>query len=87
MKKHSGTFTQPTPKLLGLSLQTGQWPVSDFGDDLIIGIVVTGIWPESASFRDDGMPPVPGCWGGTCETGTSFKLLKLQQETHWSSFT
>lgn len=64
--------TTHTPEFLGLSQQTGLWPVSDFGDDMIIGIVDTGIWPESDSFNDDGIPPVSGGWRGTCETGTAF---------------
>ncbi|XP_038721935.1 subtilisin-like protease SBT5.6 [Tripterygium wilfordii] len=44
-----------------------------YGKNIIVGIVDTGIWPESASFRDEGMDPInPDLWNGICKAGLGF---------------
>lgn len=66
--------TTHTPAFLGLSSAAGVWPEANYGKDVIIGVVDSGIWPESMSFqdRDDSMGPAPSRWKGTCEEGTMF---------------
>ncbi|KAK2982517.1 hypothetical protein RJ640_012762 [Escallonia rubra] len=44
------------------------------GKDVIVGLLDTGVWPESESFSDEGMEPVPSSWNGTCQEGPAFNF-------------
>ncbi|KAG8379008.1 hypothetical protein BUALT_Bualt07G0043600 [Buddleja alternifolia] len=65
-------LTTHSSDFLGLNSLSGAWPVSDYGKDVIIGVVDTGIWPESKSFSDNGMTEIPMGWNGGCYGGTNF---------------
>ena len=65
-------MTTYSPRFLGLQENFGIWPAASYGEDVIVGVVDSGVWPESESFNDEGMPPVPKKWKGKCENGTAF---------------
>ncbi|XAR51085.1 Cucumisin [Bertholletia excelsa] len=70
--------TTRTPKFLGLETQFGLWAghtpqeLNQASQDVIIGVLDTGVWPESKSFDDSGMPDIPPRWRGECESGPDF---------------
>ena len=66
--------TTRSPQFLGLrtSDSAGLLKESDFGSDLVIGVIDTGIWPERQSFNDRDLGPVPSKWKGVCVSGKDF---------------
>ncbi len=89
--------TSSTPKFLGISDPGGLWDqaggVGSAGEDVIIGIIDGGAWPESLSFADrllKGIPSnaptakrayqqIPG-WHGKCVPGEQFNASMCNQK-------
>uniref|UniRef100_A0A0D9W226 Peptidase S8/S53 domain-containing protein n=1 Tax=Leersia perrieri TaxID=77586 RepID=A0A0D9W226_9ORYZ len=51
-----------------------------YGEDIIIGVLDTGITPESPSFTDDGYGPPPSKWKGICQVGPSFEAKSCNRK-------
>ncbi|KAL4195377.1 hypothetical protein AMTRI_Chr05g73080 [Amborella trichopoda] len=60
----SWDFLGLSPKLLSALLHK-----ANSGDG---SSCVPGVWPESESFNDKGMDPIPGRWKGICQPGQQF---------------
>ncbi|XP_004494864.3 subtilisin-like protease SBT3 [Cicer arietinum] len=64
--------TTHSPQSIGLNPVSGAWPTTQYGKNVIIGLIDSGIWPESESFKDDEISDIPSRWKGQCEKGTQF---------------
>jgi subtilisin family serine protease len=51
--------TDSTPKFLQLTADGGPYDRGIDGEDVVVGVIDTGIWPEHPSFADDGYGPSP----------------------------
>ena len=64
--------TDASPAFLGLSERRGAWESGLVGEDVVVGVIDSGIWPEHPSFADDGSyPPLAGYESLPCEFGDS----------------
>lgn len=79
--------TDSTPEYLGLTGGGGVWELEGKGEDIIIGMIDTGIWPEHPSFSDQvdfsnatgssgkknlAYGPPPASWSGSCQSGENW---------------
>lgn len=66
-EKRLSLHTTHTPSFLGLHQGLGLWKGSTLGKGVIIGVIDTGIFPDHPSFSDQGLPPPPAKWKGSCD--------------------
>lgn len=65
--------TTRTPEFLGLEVHSPFWQnLHQASHDVVIGVIDTGVWPESRSFDDSQMPQIPTRWRGECESAPDF---------------
>jgi subtilisin family serine protease len=90
--------TTYTPSFLGLDKPGGLWEQlggkGASGENIIVGIVDSGIWPENPSFADrvdgNGNPShsgstvvydaPPATWKGSCDTGEGFSVANCNNK-------
>lgn len=85
--------TLSTPTFLGLDQSDGLWSKlggrAHAGEDIVVGIIDSGVWPENPAFADridaNGAPTFdpgatltygapPASWKGICQTGEGFTV-------------
>jgi subtilisin family serine protease len=65
-------MTDSSGSFLGLDAPAGPWKTGLTGEGVVVGIIDDGIWPEHASFADDGSyAPLPGFASLPCEFGNT----------------
>ncbi|XP_058733394.1 subtilisin-like serine-protease S [Vicia villosa] len=52
----------------------------DSTSNVIVGVIDSGVWPESESFNDYGIGPVPEKFKGECVTGDEFTLANCNNK-------
>ncbi|KFK28745.1 hypothetical protein AALP_AA7G041500 [Arabis alpina] len=68
---HLGLSPLPTSYSSSSSVK-GLLHDTNMGSEAIIGVMDTGIWPESKVFDDQGLGPIPKRWRGKCKSGEQF---------------
>ncbi|XP_050290370.1 subtilisin-like protease SBT5.4 [Quercus robur] len=67
---HSWEFMLMKKEIGGVIHPSSLWEKANFGEDIIIGNLDTGVWPKSKSFSGTGYGPIPSKWKGICQNDT-----------------
>ncbi|KAJ7532583.1 hypothetical protein O6H91_13G011000 [Diphasiastrum complanatum] len=85
--KRNNLLTTRSWEFLGLEkanenkvFESSLWKKSNFGRDIIIGSLDTGVWPESESYSDDLIGTIPRRWKGSCIPGTAFNATNCNRK-------
>ncbi len=67
------SMTDSSATYLELDHPQGPWATGYTGNDVVVGVIDTGIWPEHPSFADDGTygPAPEGFSGSVCDFGSA----------------
>ncbi|KAK1264569.1 hypothetical protein QJS04_geneDACA011379 [Acorus gramineus] len=66
------THTTRSWDFLGLTRKVSRRHTHE--SDIVVGMMDTGVWPESESFSDKGLGPPPKRWRGACHNMTCNKM-------------
>ncbi len=70
---NSPVLTDSSPDFMGLTADGGPYDKGITGENVVVGVIDTGIWPEHPSFADDGsygpspIGPIPCDFGNTAQ--------------------
>lgn len=82
--KLSHPDTTSSPEFLGLNAPGGIWSQlgggPHAGAGLVVGVLDSGIWPESKSFAGGTGIPVPATWHGKCVAGQNFPVTSCNDK-------
>ena len=76
--------TSDSPTFLGLTAPGGLWDQlggqKNAGAGVVVGVIDTGIWPESKAFAGKTGIPVPADWNGKCVAGEQFPVTSCNDK-------
>jgi subtilisin family serine protease len=76
--------TSLSPSFLGLDAPGGLWEQlggsTTAGAGVVVGVIDTGIWPESKAFAGNTGIPVPSDWHGKCVAGEQFPVTSCNDK-------
>jgi subtilisin family serine protease len=76
--------TSLSPSFLGLDAAGGLWSQlggqTHAGAGVVVGVIDTGIWPESKAFKGGTGIPVPADWHGKCVAGEQFAVTNCNDK-------
>ena len=62
-------FTRRSWDFIGFPMESNRATIES---DIIVGMLDTGIWPESDSFNDEAFGPPSSKWKGSCQSSSNF---------------